>query len=105
MGKYLILWTQNPMAPWPTDPAESLKLYETFWAMMDGLMKKGDVKELCWFLNTTSGYAIGEGDSTTVLKNNSLFSLYFNMKVQEAIPYETGKQVLRASLKAVIEAT
>lgn len=105
IGKYLIIWTQNPMAPWPTDPAGALKLYETLWVVMDSLMKKGEVAELRWFLNSTSGYAIGEADAATILKNSSLFSLYFNMTVQEAIPYETGKQVLKASLQAAIEAT
>ena len=63
MGKYLTLWTQNPVAPWPTDPAEALKLNEVFWATMDGLMKKGEVTEFGWFLDGKSGYAIGEGDS------------------------------------------
>lgn len=49
MGKYLTIWTQNPMAPWPTDPAAALQLNETFWTAMDDLMTKGQVLALGWF--------------------------------------------------------
>jgi len=104
MGKFLTVWTQNPNAPWPTDPAEALKLNETFWVAMDDLMKKGEVVEFGWFLNGRSGYAIGEGDSVTVFKNINRFSTYFDMTVEEIIPYEVGKQVNRERLKEMIVA-
>ena len=104
MGKYLTLWTQNPMASWPTDPAEALQLNETFWAAMDGLMKKGEVSEFGWFMDGKSGYAIGEGDAVTTFTNVTMFSTYFDMTVEEIIPYEVGKQVNRARLKALMAA-
>jgi len=105
MGKYLTLWTMNPMAPWPTDPAEALKLNEAFWAGMDGLMKKGQIIDFGWFLDAKSGYAIGEGDAVTTFTNVNMFSTYFDTTVEEIIPYEVGKQVNRARLKALMAAT
>ena len=105
MGRYITLWTQSPMAPWPTDPAEALKLNEALWAAMDDLMKKGEVTDFGWFLDGKSGYAIGEGDSTTIFTNITMFSTYFDMTVEEIIPYEVGKQVNRAHLKALMAAT
>ena len=105
MGKYLTLWTQSPMAPWPTGPAEALKLNEALWAAMDGLMKKGEVTDFGWFLDGKSGYAIGEGDSATMFANITMFGTYFDMTVEEIIPYEVGKQVNRAHLKALMAAT
>jgi len=38
----------------------------------------------------------------TVFKNINMFSAYFNMTVEEIIPYETGKEVNRAYYKAMI---
>lgn len=105
MGKYLTLWSQSPTAPWPTDPAEALKLNETFWAAIDDIMKKGEVTDFGWFLDGKSGYVIGEGDSTTIFTNVNMFSTYFDMTVEEVIPYEVGKQVNRARLKALMAAT
>lgn len=102
MGKYLTLWNMNPMAPWPTDPAEALQLNEMFWAGMDDLMKKGEITEFGWFLDGRSGYAIGEGDAVTIFTNVTMFSTYFDMTVEEIIPYEVGKQVNRARLKALM---
>lgn len=105
MGKYLVLWSQNPMMPFPTDPAEALKLYETLWAAMDGLMKKGEVSEFGWFMDGKSGYAIGESDAVTTFTNVSMFGSYFDMTVEPIIPYEVGKQANRALLKALMAAT
>ena len=105
MGKYLTLWNQNPMAPWPTNPEENLQLNEAFWATIDDLMKKGEITEFGWFLDGKSGYAIGEGDAVTTFTNVTMFSTYFDMTVEEIIPYEVGKQVQRAYLKALMVAT
>jgi hypothetical protein len=102
MGKYLTIWTQNPNAQWPTDPAEALKLNEMLWATMDSLMKKGEVTEFGWFMDGKSGYAIGEGEAVTIFTNVSMFGTYFDMTVEEVIPYEVGKQVNREILKSLM---
>jgi len=102
MGKYLTIWTLNPSTPWPQDPGEALKLNEMLWAAMDDLMKKGEIIDFGWFLDGKSGYAIGEGDSVTTFTNVNMFGTYFNMTVEEIIPYEVGKQVNRARLKALM---
>ena len=52
----------------------------------------------------THAYAIGEGDAVTIFTNVTMFSTYFDMTVEEIIPYEVGKQVNRARLKALMAA-
>jgi hypothetical protein len=102
MGKFLAIWTQSPTASWPIDPAEALKLNEMLWAGVEGLMKTGEIVEFGWFLDGKSGYAIGEGDSVTLFKNVNMFTAYFDMTIEEIIPYETGKEVNRARLNMLI---
>ncbi len=104
MSRYMTLWTMSPTAPWPTDPAEALQLNERFWAGMDDLMKKGEITDFGWFLDNKSGYAIGEGDAVKTFTIINMFSTYFDMTVEEIIPYEVGKQVNRAHLKALMAA-
>ena len=83
------------------DPAEAMKLNETFWAAMDDLTKKG-VVEFGWLTDGKSGYAIGEADSVTVFKNINMFSAYFNRTVEKISTYETGKELNRTYKKARI---
>jgi len=83
------------VAPWPKDLAESAKLNEMMWAGIDNLLKKGEVKEFGWFLDGTSGYGIGEGESTTVLRNVSMFMPYIECEIHEIIPHEKAKETLR----------
>jgi hypothetical protein len=104
MAKFLVLWHRNPIAPWPTNPAENLKFMEKIWAGMDNLIKKGEVKEFGFFLDATSGYAISEKDSITAFKNISMFLPYYESEVYEIIPYEKGKEIIRALSKAQAEA-
>ena len=104
MPRYLILWRRNPVAPWPRDPAEYLKLMEMVWAVIDGLMKKGEVKEFGWFLDGISGYAIGEGDGATVFRDVSMFGTYWDFEIHEIMPHEKGKEITRALIKERIEA-
>lgn len=92
------------MAPWPRDPGEYSKIMETMWSAIDGLMKKGEIKEFGWFLDGTSGYAIGEGDGATVFKDVSMFTTYEDSEVHEILPYDKGKETMRALLKAQMEA-
>ena len=63
MAKYLVLWYMNPVAPWSTDPVEYSKSAEKMWAGIDDAIKKGLVKEFGEFLDSTSGYAICEGEA------------------------------------------
>ena len=104
MARFLSLWRRNPVAPWPIDPVERLKLQEMIWAVIDNLMKKGEVKEFGFFLDGISGYAIGEGDSATAFKNVSMFLPYFESEVHEIIDYEKSKGILRALMKSRVEA-
>ena len=104
MARFLVLWRQNPVAPWPTDPSEVLKLYERMFATMDDLIKKGEIEEFGFFPDANSGYVIGKGESTDVFRRVNMFLPYILCEVHEIIPYEKGKEIERAVLKAKIEA-
>lgn len=105
MAKYLILWRLCPTAPWPTDPAELLKLNEMMWEMMDHAIKAGQVLETGYFLDGASGYTIAEGDSTDALRSAAMFSPFIEwVEYEEIVPYETGKEIFRAVFQAKAEA-
>jgi hypothetical protein len=42
----------------------------------------------------TQGYLIGEGEATTMFKNDNIFLPDILAEVHEAIPYEKGKEIL-----------
>jgi hypothetical protein len=100
VARFLVSWRRNPAAPWPEDPAENLMIEERLWAGVDDLIKKGEIKEFGYFLDGTSGYAIGEGGSAETFKNVSMFVPYIECEVREIIPYEKGKETLRALMRA-----
>ena len=104
MARFLVLWSMNPVAPWPEDPVESAKLTEKLWMGIDNLIKNGTIKEFGYFMDGMSGYSIGEGDSVETFKNVSMFSPYIECKVQEIIPYEEAKGAIRALWKTRAEA-
>lgn len=60
MARSLILWSRNPVDPFPSDLEESLKLLKKVNAIIDGLIKKGEMVDMGAFLNGTSEYIIGE---------------------------------------------
>ena len=62
-------------------------------------MKIGEIKEFGWFLDGKSGYAIGEGESVTVIKDVSMFMPFEEFKVQEIVPWEKGKAAVREAWK------
>ena len=107
MARFLVLWRTNPAAPWPTDPVEVSKFVEKTWAVIDDLIKKGEVKEHGLFLDRTpfTGYDMYEGEATDVLRFVSmLYMPYYGCEVREIIPYEKEKEILRAIWKAQAEA-
>ena len=103
MARFLILWHSNPVAPWPTNPEEYLKLQERMWAGMDNLMRQGLVKELGYFADGRSGYAIGEGDAADAFRAVSMFMPYVEFEVHETISYEKAKEITRAVCKAAAQ--
>jgi len=104
MVRFLAIWRVNPVAPWPRDPAESLKLMENAWAGLDDLIKKGEVKEFGWFEDGTSGYIICEMDPTAAFKGVITFRPYWDFEVHVVTPYEKGREIFRALCKAQIAA-
>ena len=73
------------------------------WAGIDNLLKKGEIKEFGWFLDGKSGYAIGEGESATVIKDVSMFTPFEEFEVQEIVPWEKGKNAVREAWKILAE--
>ena len=104
MAKYLLLWRRRDVAQWPPNPVDYLKLMEMQWATIDGLLKKGEIKEFAFFLNGVTGYAMGEGDGATVFKDVTMFSHFYDFEVSEILPFEKGKETMRSVMKAQIEA-
>ena len=35
MARMLTLWHMNPLAPWPKDPVEAIKLRERMWSVIE----------------------------------------------------------------------
>ena len=103
MARFLIVWHRNPVAPWPKTLEETTKLMETMWAGIDNLMKMGEIKEFGWYLDGKSGYAIGEGESTTALRDLCLFMPFQEFEIQEIIPWEKGKAAIREAWKILAE--
>jgi hypothetical protein len=104
MGRFLVLWQQNPNAPWPTDAAERLKMNEMMMTAIDGLIKKGEIEEFGFFLDGTSGYGISKGEVTDAYRRVSMFQPYITAEVHEIIPFEKGWQISREVMKAKVEA-
>ena len=104
MGRFLVLWRQNPMAPWPTDPSEGLKMNEMMMMAIDDLMKKGEIEEFGFFPDGTSGYGISKGEITDAYRRVSMFQPYITVEVHEIIPFKKGWEISREVMKAQIEA-
>lgn len=104
MARFLVLWRQNPAAPWPADPTESLQLTERMFAAIDDLMEKGEIEEFGFFQDAISGYVISKGESADVFRRVNMFQPYIHCEVHEIIPWEKGKEIEIAVLKAKIEA-
>ncbi|MFQ6080607.1 MAG: hypothetical protein ACE5OW_02930 [Candidatus Bathyarchaeia archaeon] len=92
MARFLILWRVNPVAPWPTDPSEHLKLDERMYAAIDDLIKKGEIEDFGFFLEGNSGYAIGKGESTDLFRSVSMFQPYIIFEIHDIIPYEKERK-------------
>ncbi len=104
MAKFLNTWHMNPNAPWPTDPAETIKLAEVMFAMIDKGLKEGGTLEFGYFPDGHSGYAIFSGETKDQMGRVFSFYPWIIAEVREMIPYETGKNTMRGVMKAQAEA-
>jgi hypothetical protein len=68
MAKFLVLWRRNLLAPWPTDPAQLVKMMEQMFGSMERGKQDGSLKEWGRFLDSELGYTIAEGTSADVFK-------------------------------------
>ncbi|MGB8311397.1 MAG: hypothetical protein WCE81_05995 [Halobacteriota archaeon] len=104
MAKYLVLWRLSPTAPWPTDPAEVIKLNEMLFAAADNLIKAGVIKEHGFFL-AGGGYTIYEIESLEAFRVAQMLHPFVEaVKVEEMVPYERGKEIVREAWTAKAEA-
>jgi len=104
MAKFLNVWRYDRNAPWPTDPAEMLKLTEMMFAMLDKALKEGALLEFGYFPDGSSGYAISSSETKDQFGRMCSFFPWILTDVHEMIPYETGKEIMRAVVKAQAEA-
>lgn len=110
MARFLVLWRMNPAALplMPKDPSESLKLHERWYAGIADSIKKGEIEEFGFFLDTSaggaSGYAISKGEATDILRAAWMQLPYTLFEVHEMIPFEKGKEITMALVKAMIQA-
>lgn len=105
MARFLVLWHQNPVAPWPTDPSEGLKLNERMMATIADLIKKGEIEEFGFFPDGASGYGISTGETIDAFRRASMFQPYITVEVREIIPFEKGRTISKAVAEAQIVAT
>ncbi|MGZ4861740.1 MAG: hypothetical protein ACXV5H_09325 [Halobacteriota archaeon] len=106
MPKYMTIWRLNPSAPWPIDPTEAKQRDEMRFAFLDEGLKSGQLLEVGWFANGTSGYVISSGeDAKGVLAMAFAAHPWFQREVHEIIDYETGKEIERQVLNAQAERT
>jgi hypothetical protein len=100
VARFLSLWRMNTAAPFPADPSKVLEMNQKMFAAMDALIKQGKIKEFGFFPDATSGYVISEGESTDAFRSAMMFLPYILGEIHEIIPYEKGKEILFALLKA-----
>jgi len=98
------IWRINLAAPWPTDPKQLLGFYDEMWTVMDGLLKKGEFEEFGFFPDGYTGYVIAKGEAVDAFRNASMFLPFVITEIHEIIPYEKGKEIVRAVVKAQIAA-
>jgi hypothetical protein len=104
VARMIGFWRLNLAAPWPMDPAQLLEMQEKMWAVIDGLIKKGEIEEFGVFPDGYTGYAIGKGETVDFYRDASMFLPWVIQESHEIIPYEKSKEVTRAMLKAQIVA-
>jgi hypothetical protein len=104
MARFLSLWRISPSGPWPTDPTENAKVYETIFAAIDSLVEKGEMLEFGFFQGATSGYAISTGEAKDSFRRAFSFHPFIEVEGREMVSYETGKEVIRGVLKDKVEA-
>ena len=104
MARFMILWHLNTAAPVPMDPAKQLEMQEPFWALIDGMIKKGEIEDFGIFPDGYSGYAIHKSETADLLRHAITFQPWVIGEVHEIIPFEKSKEITRAVLKAQIAA-
>jgi len=98
------LWRVNLAASWPVDPAQALEMNEMMWKVLDGLLKKGELEEFGFFPDGYTGYVIAKGEAVDVFRNASMFFPFIITETHDIIPFEKGKEIVRAVVKAQIAA-
>jgi hypothetical protein len=86
MTVYFGLWKANTSLP-PQDPKVEVQLNQAFHAVMQQLLKSGDVKEVNSFIEGGSGYFVS-GDITDERLHEILLSWspYVTFEVHKTVP-------------------
>ena len=100
MATYLIHWAATS-AEWPNDPKEVQAVWETVAAGGDAMLASGGFQEIRW-LSNTSGYCIAECDSKAeALASVTPFFPYFSQTVEEAVPWDAGRDAVVGAARAL----
>jgi len=98
MTKFLVLWQNNMLAPWPADRREveenAVAMFEAIDRYVDGEI----VTENAFFADAESGCFVFQGTTEDLFNMTSMFSPFVKYEVQEMIPYELGKNMTLENL-------
>ena len=98
MKTYLVRWQANA-SEWPLDPKEVQAVWEAACSGANAMLESGAFKEIRW-LSGTSGYGIVEGESKAdALAVVTPFFPYFSQTVEEAVPWEAGRDAVLAAAR------
>ena len=103
MARFLAIWKQNPMAPFPADPLKASKLSENLFANLDAFMETGEIEDFGMFPDAVSGYAISNGEAADVFKRVSMFQPYYLFEIHEIVDYGAAKGIMKEIYKIRIE--
>jgi len=95
VARMISFWRLNLAAPMPADPAQLLTMQEQYWAIMDGLIKKGEIEEFGFFPDACTGYVISKGETADYFRNASMFLPFAIKLIHEIIRYHKGKEIAR----------
>ena len=79
----------------------AMPLNEMMFAGIDQALKDGELFEFGFFPNGVSRYAFNDGDAKDQSPSSFVNYPWIIKDVQEVIPYETGKEMVRQVLKAL----
>ncbi len=100
MSTFQIHFRANP-ALWPTDPQDSLALWERSAQGADAMLESGALRDL-YFVSAAEGYANVDADSkSAAIAVCAAFFPNFTQEIQELVPWDQAKEAILGSARQV----